>query len=95
MVQLHKEYGDRVTFVSVALERDDRMWKKAVEKYGITWKNQMVDKAPMIMASEKARAYGVSDIPATFLIDREGNLVSEFHLPQIPEVLNAMLHEAN
>ncbi|MFT4524646.1 MAG: thiol-disulfide isomerase/thioredoxin [Granulosicoccus sp.] len=95
LVELHKEYGDRVTFVSVALEKDDRMWKKVVEKHGISWKHQIVDKAPMVMASKNARAYGVSDIPATFLIDREGNLVSQFHLPQISEVLNAMLDEAN
>ena len=50
-------------------------------------------KTPMVMASAKARAYGVSDIPSTFLIDRDGNLVSQFHLPQIAEVLNAMLNE--
>lgn len=95
MVRLHEEYGDRVTFVSVALEKDDRMWKKVVEKHGISWKHQIVDKAPMVMASKHARAYGVSDVPATFLIDREGNLISEFHLPQIPEVLNAMLDETD
>ena len=93
LVKLYEEYGDRVTFVSVALEKDDRMWKKVVEKHGISWKHQIVDKAPMVMASAKARAYGVSDIPSTFLIDRDGNLVSQFHLPQISEVLNAMLNE--
>ena len=93
LVRLYEEYGDRVTFVSVALEKDDRMWKKVVEKHGISWKHQIVDKTPMVMASAKARAYGVSDIPSTFLIDRDGNLVSQFHLPQISEVLNAMLNE--
>lgn len=93
MVKLYEEYGDRVSFVSVALEKDDRFWEKAVARAGIDWKNQIVSKSSVIMANEHALAYGVTEIPATFLIDAEGRLVSKFDLEQIPEVLNAMLNE--
>ena len=90
---MHQELGDKVNFVSIALEKDDLQWQKATEKAGISWRNQIVSKSRMVMSNEFALAYGVTEIPATFLIGPDGKLISQFHLEQIPEVLYAMQNE--
>jgi thiol-disulfide isomerase/thioredoxin len=93
LVKLEDKFGDRVEFVTVALEKNDRMWKRAADKAGFDWKYQIIDQTPMVLASKNARAYGVADIPATFIINPDGSLMSQFHLGQVDEVLKASLAE--
>ncbi|MCK8524077.1 TlpA family protein disulfide reductase [Aquimarina sp. D1M17] len=84
LAKLHQKYQDKLTIVTVALEKDSVSWKKAAEKDGFIWKNQIVHQNRFVLLSPIARAYGVSEIPAKFLISPEGKLIGK--LPTIEDV---------
>ena len=88
LVALHKKHAKRLTIVSIALEKNPNTWKKAVAKYGYTWKNQIVHQNKFVMLSEIARKYGVSEIPAKFLISPEGRLMGQYSFEQMNQVLS-------
>lgn len=71
-VELQKQYGDKgLTVVGVSLdEQGTEIVKKFVKKYGVNY--------PIVMGNEKiSEAYGGIDaIPTTFVIDRQGRIVS-------------------
>ncbi len=90
LVELHRKYSDKLTIVTVALEKDDKHWKKASEKDGFVWENQIVDQNSFVMLSSIARKYGVSAIPAKFLISPEGKLLGE---PSFEEIENMFSSE--
>lgn len=76
--QFHnKSYKDAENFevVTVALEKNDKQWKKAAEKDGFIWKNQIVKTARYVLTDPIAIKYGVKDVPSKFLIDPKGNIV--------------------
>ncbi|WP_378182201.1 TlpA family protein disulfide reductase [Aquimarina sp. SS2-1] len=87
LVALHKKYAENLTIVSIALEKDSESWKKVVSKFGYTWKHQIVDQNRFVMLSDIARKYGVSEIPAKFLISPEGNLIGNYSFKQIDSLL--------
>lgn len=93
LVALHKKFGDDVTIVTVALEKDDRYWKRMADRAGFTWKHQIVEQARVVLASPIARAYGVTDIPAKFIITPEGKLLSGMDFEQMDAYLEASLKE--
>lgn len=88
---LHDKYGDRVEFVSVAFEKNDRYWKGVAEKNGMIWKYQIVENTAVLLGSSIARDYGVTDIPAKFIITPEGKLVSGMDFQQMDTFLEASL----
>jgi len=73
-----KEFVDAEGFevVTVALEKNDRMWKKAAQKDGFVWKNQIVQISKFVLASPIAQKYNVSNLPSKFLIGPKGNIIS-------------------
>ncbi len=58
--------------VKQQLERSKDRWVKAIEKDGLRWDYHVSDLKKW--ESAPARLYGVSSIPRTFLIDREGKI---------------------
>ena len=71
-VELQKQYGDKgLTVIGVSLdEQGPEVVKKFVKRLGVNY--------PIVMANEKVvEAYGGIDaIPTTFVIDRQGRIVS-------------------
>ncbi|MBP6183608.1 MAG: TlpA family protein disulfide reductase [Saprospiraceae bacterium] len=53
-------------------ERTKQQWVQAIEKDNLTWKYHVSDLKKW--DAEPARTYGVSSIPKTFLIDKEGKI---------------------
>lgn len=90
MVELHQNYSNILTIVTVALEKDSLSWKKAVQKDGFIWKNQIVHQNKFIMMSSIARKYGVSEIPSKFLISPEGKLMGKYSFKQINDFFSKM-----
>ena len=58
---------------SVSLDSDLNKWKKAVVQDGLIWDNHVSDLAGWKNAS--AREYGISSIPHTMLLDRDGTII--------------------
>ncbi|MDR2979799.1 MAG: AhpC/TSA family protein [Bacteroidales bacterium] len=76
VVQLYGKYKDRGFEVySVSLDRTKDAWIKAIEADRLTWPNHVSDLK--YWSSEGAKKYGVSSIPATFLIDKEGRIIAK------------------
>jgi peroxiredoxin len=71
-VEIQKQYGDRgLRVVGVSLdEQGPEVVKKFVKRFGVTY--------PIVIGNQKiADAYGGIDaIPTTFVIDRQGRIVS-------------------
>ena len=69
--KMYKDKGFEILSVSLDSSRDK--WLKALQQEGMTW--------PQVSDlngnnNSVARLYGVSAIPATFLVDRDGKLIS-------------------
>jgi len=62
--------------VTVALEKKGEAWNRAANRFGFDWKRQIVHHHKIVMASPIANDYGVLDMPAKFLIDPDGNIVT-------------------
>jgi thiol-disulfide isomerase/thioredoxin len=91
VVAMHQKYQDQVTFVSIAFERDDTRWRAVAQKAGMNWKHQIVEEVKVLLASSIARDYGVTEIPATFVITPEGKLIRGMNIEQIDAYLEATL----
>ncbi len=82
LVSLHnafhnKKYKDAENFhvVTIALERDLKRWKRAAEKDGFVWPHQIVQESRFVLSNPLAMKYQVSEIPAKFLINPEGQII--------------------
>lgn len=63
------------TLISVALEKKEEHWKRALERYKMDWTNHALDQSVFVMTSDIASKYGVTDIPAMFLIGPDGKIL--------------------
>ncbi len=73
------EGGKKLKIVTIALEKTNNTWKRAAERDGFAWKHQVVEQTRFVMMSPIARKFGVSQIPAKFLISPEGKIVEVEH----------------
>jgi thiol-disulfide isomerase/thioredoxin len=74
VVRAYQKYKDKgFEIFSVSLDSDKTRWTQAIAQDGLVWPNHVSDLAGWRNAA--AGAYGVSSIPATFLLDRNGNIV--------------------
>lgn len=72
------EFADAKGFevVTVALEKNDKTWQKAAQKDGFIWPYQIVQQSKAVLLSGIAQKFSVKEIPAKFLIDPEGEIIS-------------------
>lgn len=82
LVELHNQFGDKsfqdadnFHIVTIALEKNDRAWKKASEKDGFTWKHQIVQESKLVLSAPLAIKYNVKDVPSKFLISPDGEVL--------------------
>ena len=74
VVGLYEKYKDRgFTVMSVSLDKSKDNWIAAIEKDNLSWPNHVSDLQQW--SSRVGRIYGVSSIPFTVLIDKEGKIV--------------------
>lgn len=91
VVALYEKYKDQgFTVLSVSLDKDRAKWLEAIEKDNLSWPNHVSDLK--YWSSKAAKIYGVSGIPFTVLIDREGKIVNtKLRGPQLEEELSRLL----
>jgi peroxiredoxin len=76
VVRTYQKYHEKGFEVySVSLDRDKASWVKAIEADGLVWPYHVSDLG--FWNSKAAKIYGVSSIPATFLIDKDGRIVAK------------------
>jgi hypothetical protein len=77
--------------INQALEDSKKRWKDAIEKDGLVWDYHVSDLKKWECVP--AREYGVSSIPRTFMIDKEGKIaaVNLRGAEQIEEALKKLL----
>lgn len=82
IVNLYNEYhgktftdADDFEVVSIALEKSEGRWQRMADRFGFTWKYQIVDVVKFVRLSAFANAYDVSEIPTKFLINPKGEII--------------------
>lgn len=76
VVALYNKYKEKGFDVfSVSLDRGKDAWVNAIAADKLSWPNHVSDLK--YWSSEAAKLYGVSSIPATFLIDKEGRIIAK------------------
>ncbi len=77
LVSAYKKYNSKgFDILSVALEQPDRKenWTKAISDDGLRWTNVSDFK---YLKNDVAVQYGISNIPANLLLDREGRIIAK------------------
>lgn len=75
VVALYEEVGgDDFEILGVSLDKNESAWKKAIEEDGLEWLHVSDLKA---WKNEVAQLYGVSAIPQTFLLDKDGIIIAK------------------
>lgn len=82
LVKAYKKYkdanfknADGFEIYSVSLDRKKDDWVKAIKQDNLTWDNHVSDLK--FWQSEAAAKYGVTGIPASFLVDSEGVIIAK------------------
>jgi thiol-disulfide isomerase/thioredoxin len=91
VVRAYQQFRDRGFEVfSVSLDKQKEPWERAIQQDGLVWPNHVSDLAGW--NSIAASAYGVTSIPATFLLDQEGKVVAtNLRGPALAAKLNELL----
>ncbi len=75
MVRLHNKYKDKgFDILGVSLDKKKAQWVNAIEKDKLDW-HHISDLGGW--NSKLAATYGVSSIPRTFLLDKDGKVIAE------------------
>lgn len=90
VVEIYNTYHDQgFEILGVSLDRDSASWVKAIADDQLTW-NHISDLK--YWNSEGAELYGVTSIPHTVLIDREGVIAAKnLHGDKLREAIESML----
>ena len=74
VVRLYNKYRSKgFEIFSVSLDQDKAAWKQAIEKDGLNWPNHVSDL--MGWQSSVVQQYGISGIPHTVLLNKEGKII--------------------
>src|SRR6056300_1022721 len=82
VVKTYNEYkdvrfknGDGFEVFSVSLDQNKVAWENGIKQDGLVWENHVSDL--QYWRNAAAQTYNVNSIPATFLIDGEGNIIKK------------------
>lgn len=75
VVRMYKKYKDRgFDIYSVSMDNDRASWLNAIQADGLEWDNHVSDLKGW--TSSGGATYGITSIPATVLLDREGRVIA-------------------
>lgn len=74
MVKLYNRFKDKgFEIFGVSLDKDKKAWEEAIQKDGLNWTHVSDLK---FWQSDAAVLYGITSIPATYLLDRQGKILA-------------------
>ncbi len=75
VVRVYKKYKDKgFDIFSVSLDNSREKWLQAIETDGLVWENHVSDLRGW--SSAGGRLYGITSIPATVLVDKDGTILA-------------------
>ena len=92
-MRMYKQYKDKGFEVfSVSLDNSRDAWLKAIEADGLEWDNHVSDLRGW--TSSGGKTYGISSIPATVLVGRDGKIVARnLRGAQLEQVLKEIFEQ--
>ena len=81
--------GEKFVVVTVALEKEGDRWQQVAQRFGFSWQNQIVEETQFVVLSPIAQKYGVTEIPAKFLISPQGSLTTIESLGEVDRILSS------
>jgi len=99
LVKLYSKYenaafkdGASFKIVSIAIEKKAENAKKAIAKDNLYWPLHIVQQNKFVLQNSLALQYGVSDLPATFLINPKGKIMAtNKHPDELDKILSDRL----
>ena len=90
LVKLYQEYADRrIQFVGISIDMDKKNWKNAIRKDKLTGIQACDLKGSQ---SEIFNDFGLYDIPANFLIDKDGKIIARnISVEELEKILSEKL----
>ena len=74
--EMYKIHGEKVTFISISVDKDEKEWQKALEEEKLPWEQYLA--TPEFSKATRA-AYNLTSIPTFLIIDPEGNIIFSGH----------------
>jgi len=69
--QLYSKYNSKVKFVSLSIDKDEKQWRKALEKENMEWSQLIRDSLTM---DQLEKAYHLMSVPTFILVDKSGTI---------------------
>jgi len=93
VVKVYNKYHNKgLNIIGVSLDRKQEAWVKAIDDDNLTWNHVSNLK---FWQEPIARAYGVRSIPATFILDENGNVIAKnLRGPALEQKISELLGEA-
>jgi cytochrome c biogenesis protein CcmG/thiol:disulfide interchange protein DsbE len=85
--QASRQYRDRITFIGVNVQDTEPNAREFLRRFGVTYPNGM-DTSGAIAVD-----YGMSGVPESYFVDRDGQLVKKWQGPLDADRLRAYLDE--
>lgn len=74
LVKIYQEFHDKgFEIFSIGIEQNPNSWKSAIKKDGLVWPHHAMESAEF--NGNQAVQYNIKSIPATFLINPEGQIM--------------------
>jgi len=91
LVKMHAQTKDRLTIVSIAIERDSTAWRRSRTRDARNWPFQVMETTASLkfLNGKVADLYGVNKVPTNFLIGPDGVIVGvDVPLADIPALMH-------
>lgn len=75
--KIKKEYGDSLVILSFSFDIDKKEWEKTSKDLNINWIN--ISNLIRMNDNPVARAYGVEEIPTSFIIGKDGKIIKRIN----------------
>ncbi len=90
LVKLYKKFNDKgFEILGVSIDKKKEDWLKAIEKDNLHWENVADFNGK---ENEAALIYGISGVPSSFLINKNGIIIAKnLHISELESKLNKLL----